>query len=157
MSGRRRSDGGPPARRCRSDSGPPSRRCRADVGPTSLQRRSAGAPTSGQRRAAMRHFPSRPPYVLTIFRERHFYRPSGVGSGVAPGTRALPCWIVLESLHKLKTCFAGRIFRERNGGPCGKSFWSAYAPGVTSRRTPQWMLFRVWMPNSYHMHSSPNY
>ena len=32
---------------------------------------------------------------------------SGVGSGVAPGARAPPCWIGLESFHKRETCFAG--------------------------------------------------
>ena len=42
---------------------------------------------------------------------------SGVGSGVAPGARALPCWIVLESFHKRETCFAGRIFRAWSGRP----------------------------------------
>ena len=47
----------------------------------------------------------------------YIYIYSGVGSGVAPGARALPCWIGLESFHKQKTCFAGRIFRVWNGGP----------------------------------------
>ena len=42
---------------------------------------------------------------------------SGVGSGVAPGARALPCWIVLESFHKRETRFAGKIFRAWSGGP----------------------------------------
>ena len=42
---------------------------------------------------------------------------SGVGSGVAPGARAPPYWIGLESFHKRKTCFAGRIFRAWSGGP----------------------------------------
>ena len=42
---------------------------------------------------------------------------SGVGSGVAPGVRVPPCWIVLESVHKRETCFAGRIYRAWNGGP----------------------------------------
>ena len=46
----------------------------------------------------------------------HVYH-SGVGSGVAPGARAPPCWIVLESFHKWKTCFAGRIFLAWSGGP----------------------------------------
>ena len=42
---------------------------------------------------------------------------SGVGSGVAPGARAPPCWIVLESFHKRETCFVGRIFCAWSGGP----------------------------------------
>ena len=42
---------------------------------------------------------------------------SGVGSGVAPGARAPPCWIVLESFHKRETCFAGIIFPAWSGGP----------------------------------------
>ena len=42
---------------------------------------------------------------------------SGVGSGVAPGARAPPCWIVLESFHKRDTCFAGRTFRAWSGRP----------------------------------------
>ena len=71
---------------------------------------------------------------------------SGVGSGVAPGARAPPCWIVLESFHNRETCFAGRIFRAWSGGPspaesprgivrawlpeAGPCFRSANAPGV---------------------------
>ena len=42
---------------------------------------------------------------------------TSVGSGVAPGARAPPCWIVLESFHKRETCFAGGIFRAWSGGP----------------------------------------
>ena len=42
---------------------------------------------------------------------------TGVRSGVAPGVRAPPCWIVLESFHKRETCFAGGISRAWNGGP----------------------------------------
>ena len=37
--------------------------------------------------------------------------------GVAPGARATPCWIVLESFYKRETCFAGRISCAWNGGP----------------------------------------
>ena len=36
---------------------------------------------------------------------------------MAPGARAPPCWIVLESFPKRETCFAGRIFRAWSGGP----------------------------------------
>ena len=63
---------------------------------------------------------------------------SGIESGVTPGARAppLPCWIVFESLHMQENCFTGRISRAWNGGPCEKSFWSAYVPGVISQRTP---------------------
>ena len=75
---------------------------------------------------------------------------SGVGSGVAPGARAPPCWIVLESFHKAETCFAGRIFGAWSGRPSlaeplralerawlrgtivntAKQLRSAHAPGV---------------------------
>ena len=36
---------------------------------------------------------------------------------MAPGARAPPCWIFLESFHKRGTCFVGRIFRARSGRP----------------------------------------
>ena len=48
--------------------------------------------------------------VLLYAKVSPLYIYSGVGSGVAPGARAPPCWIVLESFHKQKTCFAGRTF-----------------------------------------------
>ena len=53
-------------------------------------------------------------YILVLFRKIVC---SGVGSEVAPGARAPPFWIVLESFHKRETCFAGRLFRAWSGGP----------------------------------------
>ena len=58
---------------------------------------------------------------------------TGVGSGVAPGARAPPCWIVLESFHKRETCFAGRIFRAWSGGPSLRGATARNRKGVAPR------------------------
>ena len=90
---------------------------------------------------------------------------SGVGSGVAPGARAPPCWIVLESFHKRETCFAGRIFRPWSGGPspfeppCGiERAWlreaTAEKVGACAWSYVVLYYFEVWMSCDFQFKTS---
>ena len=54
---------------------------------------------------------------------------------MAPGARAPPCWIVLESFHKRETCFVERIFRAWSDGP--------------SPTEPPRAIERAWLRRAY--------